>query len=62
MPSTGYGLLDFGLEGRRPAIPQKWDGIPIEPVVSLPNPAGTIRAATAAAVPPLDPPGMRERS
>jgi hypothetical protein len=34
----------------------------IEPAVSLPNPKGTMRAATAAAVPPLEPPGMRERS
>lgn len=30
-----------------------------EPVVSLPIPSGTIHAAIIAAVPPLEPPGMR---
>ena len=34
----------------------------IEPPMSLPCAIGTIPAATAAAEPPLDPPGERERS
>ena len=35
------------------------DGIRIEPQVSLPMPAAAKLAATAAPVPPLDPPGLR---
>ena len=34
----------------------------IEPPPSLPCASGTIPAATAAADPPLDPPGVRDRS
>ena len=37
-------------------------GCRIEPPVSLPSASGAIRAATAAALPPLEPPGMRSRS
>src|SRR5438132_1666629 len=45
-----------------PTSPQ-WDaGIRIEPPVSDPIPPGAIRAATAAPVPPLDPPALRSRS
>ena len=34
----------------------------MEPPVSEPSASGTIRAATAAADPPLDPPGVRSRA
>ena len=40
-------------------IPQAAAGTRIEPVPSLPDAAGTSPAATAAAEPPLDPPGER---
>ena len=45
--------------GLIPAIPQKQAGIRIEPPVSLPSASGTIPVASAAAEPPLDPPGTR---
>ena len=34
----------------------------MEPPVSVPSVPGTIRAATAAALPPEEPPGVRSRS
>src|SRR5437763_15369982 len=40
-------------------MPQKDAGWRIEPPVSEPSAAGAIRAATAAADPPLEPPGVR---
>ena len=40
-------------------VPQKADGIRSEPHVSLPSVAGVIRAASAAALPPLEPPAIR---
>src|SRR5947209_10336924 len=40
-------------------MPQKEAGCRIEPPVSDPSATGAIRAATAAADPPLDPPGAR---
>jgi hypothetical protein len=40
-------------------MPQKAAGIRVEPPVSDPKPAGVRRAAIAAPVPPLDPPGTR---
>src|SRR5437773_98769 len=40
-------------------MPQKDAGWRIDPPVSEPSAAGAIRAATAAADPPLDPPGAR---
>ena len=43
-------------------MPQSAAGIRVEPPVSVPSPAGTMRAAIAAAVPPEEPPGMRDRS
>ena len=43
-------------------MPHSAAGQRIEPPVSLPSASGAIRAATAAAEPPLLPPGTRERS
>ena len=40
-------------------MPQKAAGWRIDPPVSEPSAAGARRAATAAAEPPLDPPGVR---
>ena len=40
-------------------MPQNAAGCRIEPPVSDPSEAGTVRAATQAADPPLDPPGVR---
>ena len=40
-------------------MPHSAAGMRTEPPVSVPRPAGTMRAATAAAVPPDEPPGMR---
>src|SRR4051794_10032499 len=43
-------------------MPQKAAGTRIDPSVSSATPRGARRAAMAAAVPPLLPPGMRARS
>ena len=43
-------------------VPQHAEGIRSEPAVSVPVAAGVIRAASAAAEPPLDPPGDLLRS
>ena len=43
--------------GFNPTTPQKLAGSLIEPPVSLPNAHGTMLLATAAALPPDDPPG-----
>ncbi len=48
--------------GRRPTRPQKAAGWRTEPPVSVPSASGAIPAATAAAEPPLEPPGTRCRS
>src|SRR5439155_4313366 len=48
--------------GFSPTTPQQCAGIRIEPARSLPNPVTEMHAAIAAASPPLDPPGVRERS
>src|SRR6478735_10895326 len=48
--------------GFRPKSPQLALGIRIEPPPSPPMPTGTIPDETAAAVPPLEPPGVRVRS
>ena len=45
-----------------PVMPVKLAGWRIEPPVSVPVTAGTRRAATAAALPPDEPPGTRCRS
>jgi len=42
-----------------PVMPQKLAGWRIEPPVSVPVTAGARRAATAAALPPDEPPGTR---
>src|SRR5208282_762752 len=49
-------------EGFRPTRPQWLAGIRIEPPPSLACATGTIPDATAAAEPPLEPPGERVRS
>ena len=48
--------------GLRPTIPQSAAGWRIEPPVSVPIAHGALPAATAAALPPLEPPGTRARS
>ena len=45
-----------------PVMPQNEAGWRIEPPVSVPVAAGASRAATATALPPEEPPGMRVRS
>src|SRR5215212_1032278 len=61
-----YGLA--GHAGTRPyvglipASPQKLHGIRIEPPPSVPSASGTIPAARAAALPPLEPPLVRDGS
>ncbi len=54
-PSVGTRPVD----GRSPVTPQKQAGIRIEPAVSVPSVPGTRSAATAAPLPPLEPPQMR---
>ena len=51
--------LDSPSVPRRPNKLLFADGIRIDPQVSLPMPAAAKLAATAAPVPPLDPPGLR---
>src|SRR6266516_3961699 len=46
----------------RPTRPQHAAGMRVEPPPSLPWAIGTMPAATAAAEPPLEPPGVRPRS
>ena len=48
--------------GLSPTRPQHAAGMRIEPPPSLPCATGTIPAATAAAEPPEEPPGVRSRS
>ena len=48
--------------GLRPTSPQHAAGMRIEPPPSLPWATGTMPAATAAADPPEEPPGVRVRS
>src|SRR5829696_6311033 len=45
-----------------PTIPHRLAGWRIDPPVSVPSDTGASHAATAAADPPDDPPGMRPRS
>ena len=49
-------------ESLNPRTPQQDAGMRIDPPPSFPWSRGTIRAATAAADPPLDPPAFRVRS
>ena len=57
------GMMPSRLDS--PSVPRKPNrllfaaGIRIDPQVSLPMPADAKLAATAAPVPPLDPPGLR---
>ncbi len=55
MPS----MLDSPLVGRRPTRSFCAAGIRMDPHVSLPHPTAAKLAATAAPVPPLEPPGLR---
>ena len=48
--------------GFRPTTPHSEAGWRIEPPVSVPIAHGAVPAATAAALPPLEPPGTRSRS
>src|SRR4051795_5346547 len=48
--------------GLRPTVPVTAPGWRIEPPVSVPIASGASKAATAAAEPPPEPPGMRSRS
>ena len=50
------------VEGRMPVTPQNAAGIRIEPAVSVPRVPGTSPAATAAPLPPLEPPQIRSVS
>ena len=52
-------ILDKPLLGRKPYKLLYAEGIRIEPHVSEPIPAAPKLAATAAPVPPLEPPGTR---
>src|SRR5206468_11855928 len=54
MPSVGICVR----EALNPITPQKADGRTIEPIVCVPGAAGQRPAATAAAEPLLDPPGV----
>src|SRR5579859_3289391 len=45
-------------DGRRPTTPQHDAGMRIEPPMSVPIPKVAMPAATAAALPPLEPPGV----
>src|SRR5262245_3460809 len=60
VPLIAFSIVN--VDGRRPATPQNADGMRIEPLVSRPIAAGTIRAARATPLPPLLPPGMRDGS
>jgi hypothetical protein len=45
--------------GLKPVVPQQADGIRMEPAESVPSAASTSPAASAAALPPLEPPATR---
>jgi hypothetical protein len=48
--------------GLKPTIPQHAAGRRMEPALSVPSAASQRPAASAAPLPPLEPPGMRPRS
>ena len=52
-------MLESPLLGRSPIRLLNAEGMRIDPQVSEPNPAAAKLAATAAPVPPLEPPGTR---
>ncbi len=58
MPSR----LESPIVGRNPNRSSLAAGLRMDPQVSVPIPAAAKLAATAAPVPPLDPPGLRRRS
>ncbi len=61
-PRQAYGPTGIvPREGFSPINPQNEAGILIEPPPSLAPAKGTIPAETAAAAPPLDPPGVHSR-
>src|SRR3989441_2113754 len=60
-PAAGY-IGTRPKVGFRPTRPQKLAGMRIEPAPSEPSASGANPAATAAAPPPVDPPGVRVRS
>ena len=60
-PAAGY-IGTRPKVGFRPTRPQKLAGMRIEPAPSEPSASGASPAATAAAPPPVDPPGVRVRS
>ena len=69
MARPSSGALDSGApvtrrprDGFNPTVPQKEEGVRIEPPPSAPCASGTIPAATAAAEPPLDPATPRDGS
>src|SRR5580698_2984537 len=55
-PSPGY----LPVVGRNPTMPQNDAGTVIDPPVSVPRANGTLPSATAAALPPLEPPADSE--
>src|SRR5438445_13902078 len=60
-PAAGY-IGTRPNVGFRPTSPQKLAGMRIEPAPSEPSASGARPAATAAAPPPVEPPGVRVRS
>src|SRR5258706_2583819 len=60
-PAAGY-IGTRPKVGLRPTRPQKLAGMRIDPAPSEPSASGPNPAATAAAPPPVDPPGVRVRS
>src|SRR5690349_11034875 len=57
-PETLPCLGTIPNEGRNPYTPQKWEGMRIDPAVSPPTSNPVKPAATAAADPPDEPPGV----
>src|SRR5438874_7155700 len=60
-PAAGY-IGTRPKVGFRPTSPQKLAGMRIEPAPSVPRASGPSPPATAAAPPPVDPPGVLVRS
>lgn len=51
-------MLCLSIVGTKPVMPQKFDGILIDPPKSVPNAKGETPSASIAASPPDDPPGV----
>src|SRR2546427_3073047 len=60
-PAAGY-IGTRPKVGFKPTSPQKLAGMRIDPAPSEPSASGANPAATAAAPPPVEPPGVRVRS